>query len=304
MAVESNNDRSPVQEPTQGPTVYVVLGGGGVRGMAHFGVLKVLEAAGVPIHGIVGTSAGAIVGSIYACRPEAAAVTAEVLEFLRSSAFRRLGFRFELERNKKPPSILDRVLHGLKRQLAMELLFRRQAIFKTEMLRLLARNLLPEVMIEDAKIPLFITALDLEVGRERILDRGDLRSAVVASSSVPGFFPPVKRGEHLLCDAGLVNNMPVDEARALGADVVIGVSLNNQVDPVTTFSTGIEVIFRSEEIGTHLINDRKKQRANVVIEPDTQGRYWLDFDDPSAIVKAGEMAAERCLDRILAAVQR
>lgn len=270
--------------------------------MAHFGVLKVLEAAGVPIHGIVGTSAGAIVGSIYACRPEADAVAAEVLEFLRSSAFRRLGFKFDLERNKKP-SILDRVLAGLKRQLAMELLFRRPAIFKTEMLRLLARNLLPDIMIEDAKIPLFITALDLEVGRERILERGELRSAVVASSSVPGFFPPVQRGENLLCDAGLVNNMPVDEARALGADVVIGVSLNNQVDPVTTFSTGIEVIFRSEEIGTHLINERKKQRANVVIEPDTQGRYWLDFDDPAAIVKAGEAATERCLDQILSAVR-
>lgn len=280
---------------------YLVLGGGGVRGLAHFGVLKVLQRAGVPIDAIVGTSAGAIVGSIYACRPEAEVVAAEVLEFLRSSAFRRLGFRFDLERHRKP-SMLDRLLHGLKRQLAMELLFRRPAIFKTEMLRLLAKNLVPEVLIEDARIPLFITALDLANGRELVMDSGDLRSAVVASSSVPGFFPPVERDGELLCDAGLVNNMPVDEARALGAEVVVAVSLNNQVEAVSAFATGIEVIFRNEEIGTRLINERKKQRADVVIEPDTQGRYWLDFDDPSAIVRAGEAAAERCLPAILAAV--
>ena len=288
--------------------VFLVLGGGGVRGLAHLGVLKVLDEASVPIHAIVGTSAGAMVGGMYATDPDGARLADETPEFLQSSAFRRLNLRFEFDSRSAgkdgQPGLLDRLLHGIRRQLAMELLFRRPAIFTTKILAMLVKNLVPKVAIEETKIPLHVTALDLIGGQERILSKGDLREAIIASSSLPGFFPPVEVDGTLMCDAGLVNNMPVDEARQLGADVVIAVSLNSEVDAISEFSTGIEVIFRGEEIGSKLINDRKKARADVVIEPEMHGRYWLDFRDPASVVAAGEAAARAELPRILAAIGR
>lgn len=284
--------------------VMLVLGGGGARGLAHLGILRELEKAAIPIDAIVGTSAGAIIGGVYACNPDAEAVERKVLGFLGSAAFRRLNIRFDLDAKgsgnggARKPSLLERVMHGLKRQLAMELLFRRPAIFKTELLHILVRHLIGEHDFASARIPMFVTALDLRGGCEIVLSQGDLVRAVVASSSVPGFFPPVDIDGRLLADAGLTDNMPVEIARGLGADVVIAVSLNCQIERVEGFATGIEVIFRSEEIGTKMINEAKKKLADVVIEPDTQGRYWLDFTDIDSVVAAGAAAARHALPRI------
>jgi len=285
----------------------LVLGGGGVRGLAHLGILKALEEERVQIDGIVGTSAGAMVGALYAQEPDAEKITQQVLEFLNGSAFRRLNLRFEVDSRPQkgvPPSILERLLHGLKRQLAMELLFRRPSIFSHEILDRLVGALIGEGRIEDCRLPLHVTALDLVAGTELVLSQGDLRTAVVASSSVPGFFPPVRLNGSLVCDAGLVNNMPVTVARDLGAECVLAVSLSSEVDPLMEFPTGIDVIFRSEEIGTKLINDQKKGDADIVLEPVTGGRYWLDFDDPEAVIQSGYDSARQHMPEILARVGR
>ena len=286
--------------------ITLVLGGGGVRGLAHLGVLKVLEEEDIPIERIVGTSAGAIIGAMYARRPAAEPLIERVLEFLSSSAFRRLNLKFDLdsrERGEKP-SILDRVLHGLKRQLAMELLFRRPAIFSSDILRRLVGGLVGDGHVEESVLPLHITALDLVTGERAVLSSGDLRSAVVASSSVPGFFPPIEREGRLLTDAGLVENMGVDAARELGADRIVAVSLNSVIEPISEFPTGIDVIFRNEEIGTKLSNDRCKLLADIVLEPNVEGRYWLDFRAPEDVIEAGAEATRRKVRELHAAVTR
>ncbi|MBK6940367.1 MAG: patatin-like phospholipase family protein [Planctomycetes bacterium] len=112
-----------------GGKTFLVLGGGGVRGLAHLGVLRVLEEVGVRVDGIVGTSAGALVGALYARQPNAPVVIEQALGFLESPAFKRLNLRFDLDGrpNGDRPSLVNRFVHGLKKQLAMELLFR-QAI--------------------------------------------------------------------------------------------------------------------------------------------------------------------------------
>ncbi len=152
---------------------------------------------------------------------------------------------------------------------------------------------------EDLRVPLFVTALDLKSGAEVTLQEGSLLDAIIASSSVPGFFPPREVGPWLLSDAGLFNNMPIAVARALGAEQVIAVSLNNRVLPMTDFPTGIDVIFRNEEIGTKLVNDERKRSATLVIEPDISGRYWLDFRNCAEVVAAGEAAARARIDELM-----
>ena len=291
--------------PSGRPEVLLVLGGGGVRGLAHLGILKALEEHAVPVDGIVGTSSGAVVGALYAREPDANLLIERVLTFLESSAFRRLNLSLDLESKTSQtgrPSLVERQLHGLRRQLAMEALFRRPSIFSGDILRRLVGALVGDGRIEETEIPLHVTALDLVHGKELILSKGDLRAAVVASASVPGFFPPVALNGTLACDAGLVSNMPVAAARTLGGECVLAASLSRQIDPLMEFPTGIDVIFRSEEIGTRLVDDQRKQAADVVLEPDMAGRFWLDFNDPEAVIRSGEEATLGKMPEILAAV--
>jgi NTE family protein len=117
----------------------------------------------------------------------------------------------------------------------------------------------------------------------------------MASASVPGFFPPVNHEGMLLSDAGLINNMPVLAARALGAEVIIAVNLSAHIEAMQDFTTGIEVVFRNEEIGAKIMNDLKAQIADVIISPNLAHRYWLDFEDLDGILEAGEQAAMQSL---------
>ncbi len=283
----------------------LVLGGGGVRGLAHLGILRVFERAQVPIDAIVGTSAGAIVGALYAHEPNVDSVADRLFRFISSPEFRRLNLKFDFDgrpARRGKASLIDRLLFGVRRQITMERMFRRPAIFKADALERLASVLMSGMHIEHAKIPLFVTALDLVAGHEVTLDRGELGLAVQASCSVPGFFPPVRIAERMLCDAGLINNMPIAVAKRLGVDCVIAVNLNRRVESIGALPTAIEVILRNEEIGTKLINDEKRKLADVVIEPDLGGRHWLDFSDPAAVVQAGAHAAESMLDQVLGVV--
>jgi NTE family protein len=285
----------------------LVLGGGGVRGLAHLGILSVLEEHGLRFDAIIGTSAGAIIGGMYALEGDAKRVTARVIEFLTSSAFRRLNLRFDIDSRATGPlqkaPFFERLLNGIKRQLAMELLFRRPSIFKGEMLEILVRNLVGNKNFEEAVIPLYVTALDLRAGDRLTLSTGSVSKAIVASSSVPGFFPPVELDSRLLCDIGTIDNMPIAEARRLGADRVVAVCLNNSVARMNEFPSGIDVIFRAEEIGTKMFNDRTKGDADVLLEPDLEGRFWLDFTDPESVVAAGAAAARARLPELEAALR-
>lgn len=293
---------------TTAPRRVLVLGGGGVRGLAHLGILSVLEEHRLGFDAIVGTSAGAIIGGMYAIEGNARRVTDRVLEFLTSSAFRRLNLRFEID--SRPPDrvparvpLFERLLNGIKRQLAMELLFRRRSIFKGEMLEILVRNLVGKHRFEDAVIPFHVTALDLRNGDRVTLSSGNIDPAIVASSSVPGFFPPVEVDGRLLCDIGTIDNMPVGVARSLGAERVVAVCLNSSVARMNDFPSGIDVIFRAEEIGTKMFNDRMKGEADVLVEPDLEGRFWLDFSHPERVVAAGAAAALARLPQLEAALR-
>lgn len=293
---------------TSSPRRVLVLGGGGVRGLAHLGILSVLEEHGLRFDAIVGTSAGAIIGGMYAVEGDAKRIRDRVLDFLTSSAFRRLNLRFDID--SRPAGLpaprvplFERLLNGIKRQLAMELLFRRRSIFKGEMLEILVRNLVGKKRFEDAVIPFHVTALDLRNGERAVLDSGDLDPAIVASSSVPGFFPPVEIRGRLLCDIGTIDNMPVGVARSLGAERVVAVCLNSSVARMNDFPSGIDVIFRAEEIGTKMFNDRTKREADVLLEPDLEGRFWLDFSHPERVVAAGAAAALAKLPELEAALR-
>lgn len=284
------------------PGITLVLGGGGFKGMSHVGVLEVLEGAGIRIERIIGTSAGSLIGAAYAHRGDAAEVRARVERFVHSDAFQRKGFvSFGGAGN---PGLLARVVSGIKRQVALERMFRRSSAFGSAALRFVVRSIVPNVPLEDMAIPMAVAALDLIQAEEVLLTEGPATSAVCASSSVPGFFPPVERDGRLLVDAGIVNNLPTRSARSLGATRVVAVDLSQQLEMEGRADVGMDVLLRAQDISTLHTSRTLAGLADVVIYPDNGGRSWLDSTDPATVMAAGAAAAKAALPDIQALLAR
>ncbi len=277
--------------------VTLVLGGGGFKGVAHVGVLRALQAGGVPIERVVGSSAGALMGAMYCYLGDAEETARLVTGFLASEGFRahRLaGFR--RQPGKLP--LMSRLVMGIRRQVMLERIFRRSSAFGGSALRYIVKSLVPDVDIADLRIPLDVCVLDLQRGEDLLLSRGDLRTAVTASGAVPGFFPPVDWGGRLLCDPGLVNNLPTRLARDGGASLVVAVDLSSGLPPCRADAVGMEVLLRAQEISTRLANRRWADDADAVITPDLDGRHWLDASNLAGVIEAGERATRESLPQV------
>jgi NTE family protein len=185
--------RAPAPE-TRPARLGLALGGGAVRGAAHIGVLAVLEREGIRPDVVAGISAGAIVGAGLA----AGVGSAELLEAFRGASWL---------------------------QIAVPAWFSKLSMLDSAPLGVLMEKLTSAKDFDDLKLPFAAVACDLLTGRRVVMDSGSLRQAVVASSAVPGVFEPVKRGAEMLVDGGLVDNVPVQAARDLGAEYVIGVDI-------------------------------------------------------------------------------
>ncbi len=277
--------------------VTLVLGGGGFKGLAHIGVLSVLQEQGIPVERIVGSSVGSLIGGMFCALEDAARVEEIALGFVRSDAFELPKFS-QTSEHATSASFMSRVVLGIKRQVAFERMFRRPSAFGATPLRFIVGSLLPHLQIEELSIPLGVCALDLGRGEEVLLSHGDLVSAVVASSAVPGFFPPVEREGSLLVDAGLVNNLPTRLARSLGAMRVVSVDLSSGLGAHRSDSVGMDVLFRVQDITTRLGNRRSADHADVVLCPELAGRNWLDASEPETLIAAGAEAARRALPEI------
>lgn len=232
--------------------IGLALGGGGGRGSAHIGVISQLEQYAVPIDVIAGTSVGGLVGILYA----SGATPDEIEALFRAATMRRIFAR-------------DAQSHGL---------------IGTAKIEAWLRQLLGEQTFADLRIPMAVVAVDLITGEEVVIDDGSLVEAILATIAVPGFFPPRLRGEQLLTDGVLCNNLPVDVAKQLGATKVIAVHLQEaqsvfslqSLSPTSLFSprrwlplSQITVLDRSLDIMlAQLTQHRLKQHPpDVLLRP-------------------------------------
>ena len=289
-------------ETQEGGRVCLVLGGGGARGLSHLGVLKVLDREGVPVDCIIGTSAGAVVGAAYALQPDAAALAESALEYFNTAggAFRKVLLKSEdAERN-----FFSNLIASIRKSYVFSALIRRPAIFPRARLEQVIHDLVPELSFGDAQIPFAVPALDIRSGDEILLREGPLREAVIASCSLPGFFPPVERDDMLLVDAGVIGPVPVNAAKCFRADVTIAVDISSQLDPIVDLAQGLDAILRVESIACKRLNDLELEAADVVVAPDVGSTYWSDFSELQQLVEQGERAAEAQLDTILALLQK
>jgi NTE family protein len=282
-----------------GEKVGLALGGGGVRGFAHIGVLNVLEEEGIGIDLIVGTSAGALIGGAYASGQSPREIQAKIAAYLQSPEFndstiKSIGLTFSREEKsffkKAQTFVMNRVMFV-------------QAFFKPSILpphdfQSLINYFLPEIDIRETRIPFRVVSTDLITGKKIVFYEGPLRQAVLASCSVPGAVAPVSQGEWLLADGGIISLVPVQATREAGADVVIAVMVDRDLQTNISIETAKDVLFRAGEITANALEASELASADVIIRPQVGNLHWMDFSRAGDLIKIGEQAARESLGKI------
>ena len=268
--------------------VGLVLSGGGAKGLAHIGALKVIEEAGIRVDYIGGTSMGAIVGALYA-----SGYSAKQLD----SIFNNVDFN-TLIQDDIPRSAKTFYEKDESEKYAISLPFDHfQVGFPSGLSKgqnvynLLSKLTLHVSDIEDFSklpIPFFCVATNVETGKEVILDKGYLPRAITASGALPSLFSPVIINDTVLVDGGVVNNYPVDEVRNKGVDVVIGVDVQDSLKGRKKLKSAFDVLVQINNYRTIKDMADKRGRTDVYINPNIKDFSVVSFNDGEKIIKAGE----------------
>ncbi len=259
--------RRPDQSSTsQPPTIGVALGGGFARGIAHIGVLKVLEEEGIPIHAVAGTSVGALIGACY-CSGLTPADMEEVARKTRFTSFARWTLsRCGFASNDRMVPFLTRTLK--------------------------CRN------FEGLRIPLGVTATDFNTGEGVVFHSGSIIDPVRASCSYPGMFLPVEIGGRYLVDGMLSHPVPTRPLQDMGAEKVLAIHLKG------TWSNGgpprhfFDVIGQSFAIAQDAMSSLWRNAADLVVEPEVSGFAYDDFKRTAELIRAGETAMRAALPEV------
>jgi NTE family protein len=277
------------------PRIGLVLSGGGARGAAHIGVLKVLEELRVPITCITGTSMGSIVGAAYASGTSVDEMEATVSRMSAEALFREQPPRFEQSMRRKGDDHINYIgpeigIRDNKVQLPKGLV---SGVQLESVLRQLSKTR-GYYDFDRLPIPFRAVATDIVTGEAVVLRSGELASAMRASMSVPGAFAPARIGGRTLLDGGLVRNLPVDVARDLCADVVIAVNLGSpllredEVGSILGVTQQMVNILTEQNVQQSL---RELRPGDVLLTPNLEGFSSSDFNSLPAIVVRGEEVA-------------
>lgn len=259
--------RKPAPEiPAQSPTIGVALGGGFARGIAHIGVLKVLEQENIPVRLVAGTSVGALMGACY-CSGLSLAEMEELARNTRFSSFARWTLsRCGFASNDRMISFLTRTLKCIR--------------------------------FEDLRIPLGVTATDFNSGEGVVFHSGSIIDPIRASCAYPGMFLPVEIRGRYLVDGMLSHPVPTRPLREMGADRVIAVHLKGTWAKGGAPRNLFDVIGQSFAIAQDAMSSMWRSAADLVIEPDVAGFAYDDFKHAHVLVQAGESAMRDALPEV------
>ncbi len=279
--------------------LYLALGGGAARGLAHLGILKVLEEHMIPIAGICGTSMGAMVGASYALGPDAEHVIHDFIEYIRSTHYTRARYAFmraaqKRQKETRKNNFIQLLEHGILLGRSMTT----GSILSFENFCAEVNAFVPNRTFKDTKIPFFAIAVDLLERKEIVFDRGLLRSAVLASSAIPGAFPPVRCGSTIYVDGGWMNKVPVNPLFTFGAEKVIAVDVFHK--PLGEFNPkrGFSLISQAN-CGTEArLLEVQMEQASIVWRPPVSELHWAEFTQVEKAVEIGINYAEARIDEV------
>ncbi|HEY5800890.1 MAG TPA: patatin-like phospholipase family protein [Burkholderiaceae bacterium] len=261
-------------KPLKQIKIGLALGGGAARGFAHIGVIKALEAQGIVPDIVVGTSAGSVVGALYAAGNDGFALQKMAMEMDEAA-------------------ISD---------WAIPFFTKSAGVLKGEALQTFINRAVNNQPLEKLKIPFGAVATDLKTGAPILFRRGSTGMAVRASSAVPGVFQSVRIGDKNYVDGGLVSPVPVRFAQEMGADFVIAVNISSAPEMQAAVSS-LDVVMQSFAIMGQRLNHYELQQADVVIAPSLGAMKGNDFNSRNIAMLAGEKAAAAVMPQLKAKLQ-
>lgn len=251
--------------------IGLALGGGGPRGLAHIGVLRVLEENNIPIDCITGTSIGALVGGFYAASKD----ITEIEELFASSDWKQIISLID-------PSFRQGLIMGAR---------------VTEFIR----AILGDMKFKECRIPFSVVTTDLKTGEAIIFNEGEMAIPIRASLSFPPLFRPVEYCGHVLADGGLSMQVPIKAVKEMGAEKVIAVNLTGDyasLSPVKGKIGIYKIAMDSAMLLEHSLSEHEIKEADIVIEPEIGYVHWNKFWDGAKIIKAGEQATLEKIEEI------
>ncbi|MBG6186630.1 patatin-like phospholipase family protein [Flavobacterium sp. CAN_S2] len=272
------------------PKIGLVLSGGGAKGFAHIGVLKVLEEAGVKIDYIGGTSMGAVIGGLYASGYNATQIDSifQATNFneLINDFIPRSSKNFYERRNDELYALVlpfNKMKIGIPEALS-------KGMYNYNLLSRITRNVRHIRDFNQLPIPFLCIGTNIETGEEVLLNKGNLAQAMIASSAFPSLFSPVEIDGKILVDGGVVNNYPIEEVRKLGADIIIGVDVQNDLLDRTQLKDATKILVQITNLQS--IERMKKNVTNtdIYIKPDVTQYGVISFDKGNEIIRKGEEA--------------
>jgi len=254
------------------PKIALVLGGGGARGLAHIGVLKVFEEEKVPVDIVVGTSVGALVGALYS-----AGVPIQKIE--------RIGEDVQWDK-----------ITNLKNITLLRLILSEELLSTKKMEQYLARNI-GNKRFDELDKTFACVATDINTGEMIVLKEGDVAFAARASATIPGVFAPAEFRHRYLVDGGLSSNIPTDVAKLLGADIIIAVAVNADISK-SNISTVLRTLIQSIYIQGSILEKEELKTADIVIKPHVGEVSVIDLNRSEQCIDAGVAAARKSMPEI------
>lgn len=280
------------------PKIGLVLSGGGAKGFAHIGVLKVIEDAGVKIDYIGGTSIGAVVGGLYASGYNATQI---------DSIFQRTNFD-ELLNDFSPRSTKNFYEKRNDELYAFVLPFNRfkveipealsKGLYNFNLLSKLTRNVCHIQNFNELPTPFLCIGTNIETGTQVLLNKGNLAQAMIASAAFPSLFSPIEIDGELLVDGGVVNNYPIEEVRKLGADIIIGVNVQDDLLDRTQLKNATKILVQITNLQSIERMKEKIVNTDIYINPDIKNYGVISFDKGKEIIRQGEEAAFSVYEKI------
>lgn len=286
--------------------LVLALGGGGARGIAHVGVLSVLEEEQIPVAAIAGTSAGAIVGAMWLTLKSSSAVLSRWREMVAAGLLPTSVNEARVTAVVSPHEnmfmqLANRIRHGATVAFALQ----RRSILAAEALSNAINFLIPDVLIEDLPSPYAAVATDFATGQAVAITRGSLRLALVASSSIPGVVPPRRVGSRAFFDGGVVADTPVAQARALLRRPVVAIDVGEVFGGASPDDVTVEDALIRASLMTHQkLRELLIHGSDLVLSPRVGSMHWADFHLLEEAFDAGRTAARDHLAQLSSLARR
>lgn len=277
----------------------IALGGGGVRGLAHIGVLKALEDGGIPISCITGSSVGAVVGAAYAQTPNADILLERFRKTLNEFKFYKdVEEACKSECENIQENFWGQVSRKVKQRIVINLARSKDELFPAEPMTEVINALIEAGSIKDTGIPIGIVAMDLHTGEPIIMTNGNIREAVIASSSVTGYIRPVELEGYLLTDGGAIAPIPIEFLPAIGAEITVGVDITcTKCFPMTDCNV-VDVVLQADLHRAKKMSELMIDLADIKIQPNVGDIHWSQFSRFEECLEAGMEAGKAAIPKI------